>query len=118
MWPVTAPPAAPSAAPRATARPRDLALLSSSCTNASFVSLATIACRASLGRDGSETLPAQAWLLLAVRLRRLVADLADFAQQITQRHSRQCLEQRWNLRGHLRDVPGYFVETGGAAVAG
>src|SRR5258706_557600 len=55
MWPVTAPPAAPSEAPRATARPSDLALFSSSCTNASFVSLIAKACRASLGLDGSET---------------------------------------------------------------
>ncbi len=47
-----------------------------------------------------------------------VADLADFAQQLRQRHARERLEQRRHLRRHFGDVAGDLVHARGVAVAG
>src|SRR5262249_5386929 len=47
-----------------------------------------------------------------------VADLPDFAEQLTYIHSRERLKQRRDLCGHLGDVAGDLAHPGGVAVAG
>src|SRR5438477_8455230 len=54
------------------------------------------------------------WLL---RLRRLVADQPDFAEQFRHLHAGEGLEERGDLRRDLGDVSGQFVGTSGVAVA-
>src|SRR5580698_7442291 len=52
------------------------------------------------------------------RLRRFVADLADFAEQFGHLHAGKRFEERGNLRRNLRHVSGKFVRAGGIAIAG
>ena len=50
-------------------------------------------------------------------LRRLVADQADFAQQLRHLYPRERFEERGHLRGNLRDVAGELVCARSVAIA-